>query len=106
MVLISWGPDFPDPDGNVTPFTNYEAKSIAWRNGWEAPEIAKLGQQAALAPDTAKRAELYKQMTERVLHEGPYAVLYQPTRTYGVRKNIKGFVYDPADTPSDLVLAD
>jgi peptide/nickel transport system substrate-binding protein len=100
MVLINWGPDFPDPDGNVTPFTNYDAKSIAWRNGWEAPDIAKLGQQAALEADATKRADLYKQLTERVLHEGPYIVMYQPTRAFGVRKNIKGFVYSPADTPS------
>ncbi|HEX6288324.1 MAG TPA: ABC transporter substrate-binding protein [Herpetosiphonaceae bacterium] len=100
LVLILWGPDFPDPDGNVTPFTNYEAKSIAWRNAWEAPDIAKLSQQAALEQDSTRRAELYKQITERVLHEGPYAVLYQPTRPFGVRKNVKGFVYDAVDTPA------
>ncbi|MBK9713050.1 MAG: ABC transporter substrate-binding protein [Kouleothrix sp.] len=100
MTLILWGPDFPDPDGNVTPFTSYDAKSIAYRNGWEAPDIAKLAAQAASEQDTAKRTELYKQLTERVLHEGPYAMLYQPVRTYGVRKNIKGFTYDAADTPN------
>jgi peptide/nickel transport system substrate-binding protein len=101
MVLIVWGPDFPDPDGNVTPFTNYAAKSIAWRNAWEAPtDLTKLGQQAALEQDATRRAELYKQLTERVLHEGPYAVLYQPTRPFGVRKNIQGFTYDAADTPA------
>jgi hypothetical protein len=35
-----------------------------------------------------------------VLHEGPYAILYQPVRTYGVRSNVKGFQYDAADTPN------
>ena len=100
MVLINWGPDFPDPDGNVTPFTSYAAKSIAWRNAWDAPDIAKLAKDAALEQDTTKRAALYKQVTERVLHEGPYVVLYQPTRAFGVRKNVQGFTYDPADTPS------
>jgi peptide/nickel transport system substrate-binding protein len=43
---------------------------------------------------------LYKQLTERVLHEGPYIVRYQPVLTYGVRKNVKGFVYNSIDTPS------
>jgi peptide/nickel transport system substrate-binding protein len=100
MVFINWGPDFPDPDGNVTPFTNYEAKSIAYRNGWEAPDIAELGKKAALEQDAIARADLYKQLTERVLHEGPYAVLYQPERTYGVRKNISGFQSYPASTPA------
>ncbi|HJZ45889.1 MAG TPA: ABC transporter substrate-binding protein, partial [Roseiflexaceae bacterium] len=100
MVMLSWGPDYPDPHTNANPFTNYEAKSIAWRNGFESPEIAKIALDASLAPDPAKRAALYKQMTERLFHEGPYAVLYQPTRTYGVRKNIKGFVYDAATVPN------
>jgi peptide/nickel transport system substrate-binding protein len=100
MVMLSWGPDYPDPHTNANPFSNYEAKSIAWRNGFESPEIAKIALDASLAPDPAKRAELYKQMTERLFHEGPYAVLYQPTRTFGVRKNIKGFVYDVATAPN------
>jgi peptide/nickel transport system substrate-binding protein len=100
LVLINWGPDFPDPDGNVTPFTNYEAQSIAWRNGWDDPEIAELGKQAAIEQDTDARAELYAQLMERVAHEGPYIILYQPSRTYGVRNNVQGFLYDPADTPA------
>lgn len=100
LVLINWGPDFPDPDGNVTPFTNYEAQSIAWRNGWDDPEIAELGKQAAIAQDTQERIALYAELVERVAHEGPYVMLYQPSRTYGIRNNISGFVYDPADTPS------
>ena len=100
FVLLSWGPDYPDPHTNANPFTNYEAKSIAWRNGFESPEIAKLALDASLAPDAAARAALYKQMTERLFHEGPYAMLYQPTRTYGVRKNIKGFVYGVSSTPN------
>lgn len=99
MVQISWGPDFPDPDGNVTPFTNYEAKSLAWRNGWDNPEIAELGKQAALEQDTDARTELYAVVEERVAHEGPYVILYQPTRVFGVRSNITGFFFDPVDTP-------
>ena len=98
-MLISWGPDFPDPDANATPFTNYEAKSIGWRNGWEAPEVAKIAKDASLAPDAAARTALYKTLVDRVQHEGPYAVLYQPIRTYAVRKNIKGFAYGPSGTP-------
>lgn len=100
LVLINWGPDFPDPDGNVTPFTNYAAKSIAWRNSWENKEIGDLGAQAAVEQDSNKRLDLYKQVTERVLNEGPYAVLYQPTRAYGVSKSISGFQYSAASTPS------
>ena len=40
LALLYWGPDFADPDTNVTPFPNYDAQSIAWRNSWNDPEIA------------------------------------------------------------------
>jgi peptide/nickel transport system substrate-binding protein len=100
MVLINWGPDFPDPDGNVTPFTNYEAQSIGWRNAWDNPEIAELGKAAAIELDTATREQLYHELMARVAHEGPYIMLYQPSRTYGIRNNVVGFAYDPADTPA------
>jgi peptide/nickel transport system substrate-binding protein len=99
MVFILWGPDYPDPDGNVNPFTNYDAKSIAWRNGWENKEIAALSQKAAIESDEAARAKQYAAISERMLHEGPYAVLYQPTQTFAIRSNIEGFVFDANDTP-------
>ena len=100
MVFILWGPDFPDPDGNMTPFTNYAAKSIALRNGWDNPEIAALTAAAAIAPSAEERVALYAELTERVFHEGPYVVLYQPIRTYAVRSDITGFTFNPSDTPN------
>lgn len=99
MVFILWGPDFPDPDGNATPFTDYQAQSIAWRNGWDNPEIAAIAKAAAVAATAEERVQLYAEMTERVFHEGPYVVLYQPTRTYAVRSDIDGFNFNPSDTP-------
>jgi peptide/nickel transport system substrate-binding protein len=99
MTFILWGPDYPDPDANVTPFTNYDAKSIAWRNGWENKDATALAQKAAVGSTDDERVKLYAQVTDLVLHQGPYAVLYQPLRTYGLRSNIDGFIFDPADTP-------
>lgn len=100
MLLMNWGPDFPDPDGNATPFANYEARSLAWRNNWNDPQAIELSKQAAREIDPAKRVELYAQLVEYVQNNGPYAILYQPTQVYGVRNNVEGFVYDPNDTPS------
>ena len=94
LVMILWGPDFPDPDANVGPFTDYKAKSIAFRNGWD-DKIADKGREAALITDTAKRSAAYKEITEYVLHNGPYAVLYQPTELFGLRSNLKGFAWNP-----------
>ena len=91
LVMINWGPDYPDPDANVGPFTDYKAKSIAYRNGWDDATIAQKGRDAALITDPAKRAAAYKEITEYVLHNGPYVVLYQPTELFGLRSNVKGF---------------
>ena len=97
LVMILWGPDFPDPDANVGPFTDYAAKSIAYRNGWDDKTIAAKGRDAALITDTGKRAAAYKEITDYVLHNGPYVVLYQPTALFGLRSNVKGFVWSPMD---------
>ncbi|MEZ4735509.1 MAG: ABC transporter substrate-binding protein [Caldilineaceae bacterium] len=100
VVFMNWGPDFPDPDGNATPFTNFEANSLAWRNEWNDAQAIELSKQAAAEQDPETRVELYQQLTDYVQHNGPYVLLYQPTRTFGLRSNVQGFVYDPVDTPS------
>jgi peptide/nickel transport system substrate-binding protein len=90
LVMINWGPDYPDPGANVNPFTDYKAKSIAYRNGWDDPIAAK-AHEAELISDPAKRVAAYKEITDYVLHSGPYVVLYQPTELFGLRSNVKGF---------------
>jgi peptide/nickel transport system substrate-binding protein len=94
LVLILWGPDFADPDTNVTPFTNYDAHSIAWRNAWNDP-IGQKAHDAALMTDQTEREAAYKEITEYVLHNGPYAVLYQPAALFGVRNTVQGFEWNP-----------
>ena len=92
MVMVGWSPDFPDPDGNATPMSDYGAKSLAWRNAWQNDTAGKLAQQAALEPNPAKRAALYKQLTELQLEEGPFAILYQPKVPLTLSKVGKGYV--------------
>jgi len=99
MVFMNWSPDFPDPDGNATPFASYEARSLAWRNDWDDPQAIELSKQAAAELDTERRVELYAELVEYVQHNGPYVMLYQPTRVYALRNNVQGFIYDPADSP-------
>jgi peptide/nickel transport system substrate-binding protein len=91
LVMINWGPDYPDPGANVNPFTDYKAKSIAYRNGWDDPVIASKAHDAELISDPAKRVAAYKEIGDYVLHNGPYVVLYQPKELFGLRSNVKGF---------------
>jgi peptide/nickel transport system substrate-binding protein len=99
MAMTLWVPDFPDPDANVTPFADAAAHSLAWRNHWDAPDIAALVREAATTQNGATRTRLYRTIIERVQHEGPYVVLYQPSRLFGVHRSVTGFRYVPADTP-------
>jgi peptide/nickel transport system substrate-binding protein len=91
LTLINWGPDYADPDTNVNPFANYDAHSIAWRNSWNDPGIATKVKAAALMTDPTARAAAYKDITEYVLHNGPYAILYQPSQLFGVSTKVQGF---------------
>ncbi len=95
LALLYWGPDFADPDTNVTPFTSYKAHSIAYRNSWDDPAIAAKAHDAALMTDPTARAAAYKDITEYVLHNGPYVILYQPSAFFGVRSNVQGFAWNP-----------
>lgn len=100
MTLMNWGPDYPDPDGNATPFGSWDAHSLAWRNDWNDANAIELTKQAAQAASTEERIALYAELVDYVQHNGPYIMLYQPIRTFGVRSNVTGFFYDPADTPA------
>ncbi|HEX6035158.1 MAG TPA: ABC transporter substrate-binding protein [Anaerolineales bacterium] len=95
LALLYWGPDFADPDTNVTPFTDYEQKAIAWRNSWNDPDIAAQAKEAALMTDAAEREAAYKEITDYVLHNGPYAILYQPAALFGVHNTVSGFEWNP-----------
>ena len=90
LVFMNWSPDFPDPDGNATPFANFDATSLAWRNEWNDPTAIEMSKAAASELDPAKRAEMYAELVDYVQHNGPYVMLYQPTRVFGVRNNVQG----------------
>ncbi|WP_216322183.1 ABC transporter substrate-binding protein [Deinococcus aestuarii] len=91
LIQVGWSPDYPDADGNGTPLSDYNAKSLAWRNAWNNPQASKLAQAAAVETDQAKRAALYKQLTELMVKQGPYAILYQPYKPVVLSVNVAGF---------------
>jgi peptide/nickel transport system substrate-binding protein len=95
LALLYWGPDFADPDTNVTPFTNYDSHAIAWRNSWNDPDIGKRAHDAALMTDATARQAAYKEITDYVMHKGPYVILYQPAALFGVRSTVQGFEWNP-----------
>lgn len=95
IVLLLWGPDYPDPNTNVTPFSDINAKSIAKRNNWEDAKAIEMAAAAKLETDSAKRVAMYKELTDYVAHNGPYAILFQPQNLFAARTNVQGFDWNP-----------
>jgi len=92
VYLGGWSPDWPDPDGNATPMSDFAAKSLAWRNVWNDATAARLANQASLESDPAKRTALYKLLTDYQLKNGPFVILYQPTVPLGFSAKVEGYV--------------
>lgn len=95
MVLAKWGSDYPDPDNNAKAFGDYTIKQLAWRNMWYDDYASQLAQKAAVEFDASKREQMYKELQEYILHNGPYVVLYQDLIQQAVKVWVKNFVPDP-----------
>jgi peptide/nickel transport system substrate-binding protein len=95
LILGEWGADYPDPDNLAKAFADYTVKQLAYRNTWYDDYASNLTKMAAKELDTSKRLAMYEELTTYVLHNGPYAILYQGVYQYGVRTWVEGFYPDP-----------
>ncbi len=102
IYIGDWGMDYWDPHSNADTFTSNpdnsdgaSAKTLAWRNSWDIPELTKETKAAVLERDTGKRIEMYHDLQKKVLNEGPFVILYQQTEVAGVRDNIENYKLGP-----------
>ena len=102
ITLARWDPDYADPHSNALWFAyntdnsdHPGSKPMTWRNSWYIPELSLETDAARKEKDLAKRAELYRDIQEKVRSEGPFVFLFQMNREPAVRKNVKGFVLGP-----------
>ncbi|MEY9531112.1 ABC transporter substrate-binding protein [Sinorhizobium fredii] len=103
MYIGQWGMDYFDPHSNADTFTNNPDnsdagtnKTLAWRNAWDVPELSKKTKEALLERDSAKRAEIYKELQKSVLEDSPFVIIFQQTEVAGLRGNLKGFKLGPS----------
>lgn len=102
MVVARWGSDYADPDANAKPFAHSRTagpkdtvKQLAWRNKYANNVTTDLVEKAAKELDDTKRLDYYKQITEIILNEGPFVILYQLLIQRAVRTWVKGFIVSP-----------
>jgi len=91
MVLAGWGIDYPDPDALAKAFADYRIKQLAWRNMWYDDYVSDLTEMAMHELDEGKRSQYYMEITEHVLHKGPFAILYQDMDNWVISTDVKGF---------------
>jgi peptide/nickel transport system substrate-binding protein len=103
IYIGQWGQDYFDPNSNAQTFASNpdnadtgKVATLAWRNAWDIPELSKQTEAALLEKDSAKRAEMYRNLQKEVLDTGPFAIIFQQIEVAGIRKNLKGFKLGPS----------
>lgn len=104
IYIGQWGQDYFDPNSNAETFTvnpdnsdEGKSKTLAWRNAWDVPkEWTAESKAALLEKDGTKRAEMYKDLQQKVLEKSPFVVVFQQTEVAGYKKNLKGFKLGPS----------
>ncbi|RAZ75969.1 ABC transporter substrate-binding protein [Mesorhizobium atlanticum] len=103
IYIGNWGQDYFDPNSNAQTFAsnpdnsdNAKIKTLAWRNAWDIPDLTKETEAALLEKDSAKRADMYKDLQQKILDTSPFVIIHQQLEVAGLRKNLKGFKLGPS----------
>ena len=103
IYIGTWGPDYMDPHTNAVTFAgnpdnsdNSKAKTLAWRNSWEIPEMTVRVEAAVLEPDEEKRAMMYLELQREHQQTSPFVIMFQDIEVLAARTNINGFILGPS----------
>jgi peptide/nickel transport system substrate-binding protein len=103
IYIGNWGQDYFDPNSNAQTFASNpdnsdagKSHTLAWRNSWDIPELTKETEAALLEKDAGKRADMYKDLQQKILDTSPFVIIHQQLEVAGLRKNLKGFALGPS----------
>ena len=98
LFMGQWGPDYLDPHTNASTFARNPdngdgaaERTLAWRNGWEIPELTARADAAVLERDPARRARLYQELQREVQADSPFIVLFQENEVIALSDRVEGF---------------
>jgi peptide/nickel transport system substrate-binding protein len=96
LCLGAWSPDFADPYMFMNFWFDSKNGGLPGnRSFYKNDQVDALIRKAASIPDQAERTKLYHQAQEIIMEEAPYIFLYQVQTIVPLRKNVKGFVFNP-----------
>jgi peptide/nickel transport system substrate-binding protein len=96
LCLGAWSPDFADP----FMFMNFWFDSKKWglpgnRSFYKNDKVDGLIRKAAQLSDQAERVKLYYEAQDIIMKDAPYIFLYQVKTIVPMRKNVKGYIFNP-----------
>lgn len=91
-----WSPDYADP----FMFMDFWFNSGKWglpgnRSRYKNENTDKQLAAAIATSDQAARVQIYTDLQKQIVQEAPYILLYQYNYMTAMRKNVKGFTYNP-----------
>lgn len=92
-IFIYWGADYVDANSNASTFAyNVDGgpKTLAWRVGWNIPDLSAQTRAAAAESDVKKRTALYQQLQSEIQQNSPFVVTLQGQKLVGLAKNVEG----------------
>lgn len=97
IYLGAWGPDYPDPNTNAATFAMNQDNSdeagltgqLAWRTGYDIPEMTKATLAAVVENDRDARIAMYGAIQRDHQANSPFAIMFQRIEQTGRRENVK-----------------
>ncbi|KVQ10891.1 ABC transporter substrate-binding protein [Burkholderia ubonensis] len=107
IYIGEWSADYIDPHSNAQGFAwnpdnsdRSSYKMLAWRNGWDIPQLTKDTDAALAEPSAAKRAQRYQAMQKDLLARAPFVILFEKVAQVATRPGVSGLEVGPIN---DLV---
>ncbi|ADP11716.1 ABC transporter, periplasmic oligopeptide-binding protein [Erwinia sp. Ejp617] len=92
-VFIYWGADYVDANSNASTFAyhmNGGPKTLAWRVGWNIPQLSTQTRAAAAESNVIKRNALYRQLQSEIQQNSPFVVMLQGQQQVGLSRHVQG----------------
>jgi len=107
IYIGDWSADYIDPHSNAQGFAwnpdnsdKSSYKMLAWRNGWDIPQLTDQTQKALAEPSAEKRAQLYQAMQKALLSQSPFVIMFQKVAQVATAPGVSGLEVGPIN---DLV---
>jgi peptide/nickel transport system substrate-binding protein len=91
---LYWVPDYSDANSNAAAFASNAANgahTVAWRAGWEIPQLTAQTRAAVEERDPNARARLYEEIQRSVQSSSPFVFALQERAELVMRAQVQGY---------------